>query len=491
MMTTDGPGTPEILPLAAIEAEEWPDPEQAPVEPAPAPPPDGRHKKPKGIQKLKATNAPAADVVERAVAYMLKNTPAVSGDNGSKRTMWAARCVVYGFDLGPEVGYELLQRHHNPTCQPEWSERELRHKCADADKNDFNKPRGWLRDASAPTAQAQPPKGAPGSAERPLEILCLPELLARDFPEPRWAVPGLLSEGLTILAGKPKLGKSWLALNLGLTIAAGGMALGTTKVVAGDVLYLSLEDRWRRIQDRARKVLHGIGCAASARLHVAVEWPRQDQGGLAAIEKWIKRVERPTLVIVDVWAKFRPIVKGGNRNAYEQDYEQVSEFKRAMDDNRVSAAVVHHCKKAKSEDALEEVSGTNGIAGSADGILVLTRARSENEAELFMTGRDIEEAQLALEFDPKSFVWKSLGRANDRTDSKLKAALLDVFKSNLGTVLSANELALKLGITDDGKKHYMRTLLSRMDDAGDIERVRPGCYRCPVADPQGRRERGF
>jgi len=322
------------------------------------------------------------------------------------------------------------------------------------------------------------------AATRELRILRLPELLSTDFPEPVWAVPGLLSEGLTVLAGKPKLGKSWLALNLGLTIAAGGMALGTTKVVAGDVLYLSLEDRWRRIQDRAKKVLDGLRCGSSNRLHVAIEWPRQDQGGLEAIESWIKQTKalggRPTLVIIDVWAKYRPTSKGGNRNAYEVDYEQVSALKAVMDDHKVSAMLIHHCKKAKADDALEEVSGTNGIAGSADGILVLTRARNENEAELFITGRDIEEAQLALEFNPQTFAWQSHGKAGERTDSKLKQRAIEIFKANFFNDTATTEIADKLQIHKD-KREYFRVIINRMHDEGLIERISAGRFRWPVA----------
>jgi RecA-family ATPase len=137
-------------------------------------------------------------------------------------------------------------------------------------------------------------------------ILRLDELMSRDFPPTRWAVPGILPEGLSLLAGKPKLGKSFLALNLGITIAAGGKALGSVAVDSGDVLYLALEDRYRRLQDRARKILDGLGCIASARLHLACEWPRMTQDGLGFIEDWIEKQSGAKLVVIDVWARFRP-----------------------------------------------------------------------------------------------------------------------------------------------------------------------------------------
>ena len=81
------------------------------------------------------------------------------------------------------------------------------------------------------------------------------ELLTVEFPPARFAVPGLIAEGANLLVGSPKLGKSWLALNLGVAIACGGCALGRVPVVAGDVLYLALEDSGRRLQSRLRQIL--------------------------------------------------------------------------------------------------------------------------------------------------------------------------------------------------------------------------------------------
>jgi RecA-family ATPase len=70
----------------------------------------------------------------------------------------------------------------------------------------------------------------------------------------------MLPEGLTLLAGKPKLGKSWLAFSVALSIAAGGGALGAQPVAKGDVLYLALEDNARRLQSRARRLLETMTC---------------------------------------------------------------------------------------------------------------------------------------------------------------------------------------------------------------------------------------
>jgi hypothetical protein len=274
---------------------------------------------------------------------------------------------------------------------------------------------------------------------------------------------------------------SWLALNLALTLSAGGMALGDIYVEPGDVLYLSLEDRLRRVQDRARKVLHGLESKASERLFITVDFPRQDQGGLEELEKWIQSVKRPALVIIDVWTRFRPIAMG-NRSAYDQDYQHITELKKVFDKYGVSCMLVLHCKKGRSEDAIEEVSGTLGLAGGTDGTLVLTRARSETEAELFITGRDVQEQSMALEFNSQTFVWTCHGNAAERTENKIKAAVIKHLKAHAGGCFTVNEIADSCGVVEE-KRPALRRMLQRMldDDPPLVGRVRNGVYRWPAS----------
>src|SRR5437870_5446609 len=92
-----------------------------------------------------------------------------------------------------------------------------------------------------------------------------------DFPPPRWAVPGIVAEGLTLYAGPPKVGKSWLALGLAVAIASGGRALGKVQVQSGDVLYAALEDPPRRLQERLGTVLDGGSVPGSPNFWT--EWP--------------------------------------------------------------------------------------------------------------------------------------------------------------------------------------------------------------------------
>jgi hypothetical protein len=145
-------------------------------------------------------------VEERAIAYLAKLPPAISGQGGHARTLDAARAVVYGFDLGPEVGYRLLADRYNSRCEPPWSEAELRHKCAEAARVPYGKPRGWLLNEERPherngthqgNGQAAPAGEPPWPDALPLgeavdappfPLDVLPPRLSRLVEEIAWAV---------------------------------------------------------------------------------------------------------------------------------------------------------------------------------------------------------------------------------------------------------------------------------------------------------------
>jgi hypothetical protein len=129
------------------------------------------------------------------------------------------------------------------------------------------------------------------------------EIMGMTFPPPRWAVPGVISEGVNLLAGPPKVGKSWLSLGLALDVATGGTAFGTIPVDGGPVLYLALEDTARRLQSRIGKVL--AGRPAPAGLTLATSCPPLPQGGDEAIAGWLDRNRDARMVILDVFAKMR------------------------------------------------------------------------------------------------------------------------------------------------------------------------------------------
>ena len=320
------------------------------------------------------------------------------------------------------------------------------------------------------------------------------EIMRTEYPDPRWAVEGILSEGLNLLAGKPKLGKSWFALSLGLTVAGGGVALGGIAVSQGPVLYLALEDRFRRIKKRGQMLLDGLRIDPPDDLMVYTEWPKLDHGGLDLICRWIEeqgftgeagnRVANGRLIVIDVWAKFRPAATSSRASAYDVDYGHMAALKNVLDHYGCSALVLHHTRKAIATDAMDEVSGTTGLGGAADGVLILSRARvqdgDEMEAELLIMSRDAEEKKLALTVDKKNWSWTSHGSAAERQLGKLSGAILDVLRSNAGLVLSIQSIMDALRLGEPVSKNTLRQTLVRLADNDKIERVKDGHYRVPL-----------
>jgi hypothetical protein len=241
---------------------------------------------------------------------------------------------------------------------------------------------------------------------RPRSSWTARELLEHDFPEPRYAVPGLIAEGLNLLAGAPKLGKSWLALNVAAAVAYGGVALERLAVDRGEALYLALEDPPRRLKRRLELILGGE--PAPDALYFETAWPKLLDGGCERLDEWLKGHPACRLVVVDVFANVRGVVNDGNVNRYDADYAAMNMLKTLADQHAVALLVVHHTRKQSADDYVDVVSGTHGLAGAADAVLVLSRSRGSADATLQLTGRDVEEAAYAMEFTPGKGAWRLL-----------------------------------------------------------------------------------
>ncbi|MFJ4524852.1 AAA family ATPase [Streptomyces sp. NPDC088810] len=310
---------------------------------------------------------------------------------------------------------------------------------------------------------------APPKRERPRTAWTADQLMAAHFPEPKWAVPGILAEGVSVLAGPPKVGKSWLSLGLGLSAAAGGKAFDSVPVEGGPVLYLALEDTPRRLQTRMGKILGGQ--PAPAGLTLVTECPPFPQGGTEAIAQWLERNPDARMVVIDVFAKMRGQAPAGV-SAYDADYVAVGYAKRLADHYGVAVVLVHHVRKASSEDFLTEVSGTNGIAGAADATLVLKRARGQADGILHVTGRDVDEAEYALSFQPASGSWHLLdGPVTDHTVSDTRATILRYVRAHPGA--KPKDMAGQLPHVDIDT---IRRTCSRMADAGQLTKDAGGRY---------------
>jgi hypothetical protein len=321
------------------------------------------------------------------------------------------------------------------------------------------------------TAPARPLTPVP---QRPQTAWQADELMAVSFPDPTWAVPGIIAEGVNLLAGPPKVGKSWLSLGLGLSIAAGTAAFGTIPVDPGPVLYLALEDTPRRLQSRMRRVL--AGQRAPAALTLDIHCPPLPAGGDFYIAEWLDAHPGARLVVIDVFTKVRGKPPDGTSSAYEADYAAVGKAKKLADTYGVAVLLVHHVRKAGSEDFLQTVSGTNGLAGAADAVLVLERARAKADGVLHVTGRDVDETDYALSFDPNAGAWTLLdGPAEDHLMQTTRALIARFVRDYPGKTPARIAEALQLNPST------VRQTCKRMADDGQLRAEPGGAYYPPQA----------
>lgn len=232
---------------------------------------------------------------------------------------------------------------------------------------------------------------------RPLNTIDADTLMTTPMPSVQYIVDQLLPQGLHVLAGAPKVGKSWLALWLCLQVSKGEAVWGFGST-QGTVLYLCLEDSYARIQNRLFQITED----APTTLHFA-NLSNQIGGGLEAqIKEFLEKHPGTNLVVIDTLQKVRS--GAGEANPYANDYRDLSVLKALADQHRIAIVLIHHLRKMGDEDPLNMISGTTGISGAADSSSVLKPAkRGSKTAVLYCTGRDIEYRELPLEFRKETY----------------------------------------------------------------------------------------
>lgn len=256
------------------------------------------------------------------------------------------------------------------------------------------------------------------------EIVTAFDLLQTDFPPPTWVVEEILPTGLAMVAGKPKVGKSWMALDVAISVVTRKKALGAYATEEVDVLYLALEDTHRRLASRVAtlaSVDEGL-----RRLSFATTWPRLDQGGLEHLDAHLLEHPRTRFVILDTFARVKP-PRGRGADLYLQDYAVAASLKELADARSLCLLLVHHLNKLPTADDVDAISGTTGITGAVDTVMTLRRERTEAEGTLFVTGRDVEEQRIALRWETDTASWTALGDADEvrtqGTRARIRAAI--------------------------------------------------------------------
>ena len=276
-----------------------------------------------------------------------------------------------------------------------------------------------------------------------IETIDSRSLMDLELPPIRFVVDRLLPQGLHILAGAAKTGKSWLLLLLSLKVAQGEPFWDLT-TEKGTVLSLCLEDSLARIQQRLSELTE----EAPSNLHFATLTKTLSDGLLEQIEQFITEHPGTNLVIIDTLQKVRANIM--DANPYAADYKDIGLLKALADKHCVAIIVVQHLRKQFDSDPHAMVTGSNGLLGAADGSYVLKRENvGDRDAKLYIKGRDIEEQILNIRRDEESNEWLFLSSDTPMNDSMksdpVLPLLMDYLRREGGFTGTASELAEQIG----------------------------------------------
>jgi hypothetical protein len=234
-------------------------------------------------------------------------------------------------------------------------------------------------------------------------------LVTKKFEPIEFVIDHILPTGLTIIAGSPKVGKSWVTLDWCCAVGSGGRALGYLQALQGNALLVAREDSYRRLQSRLALIMGGDLDQVPADLEIVpadVDWVGGEEG-IGHLTEWADEVANPRLVVLDTLGKVEPELGETDRrgNAYTGNYSMMARYKNWADQRNIAVVAVHHDRKGgagskekmgMNEDPFTKISGTRGLTGAADTLMFLETVRGSGAGDLHITGRDVPTMSLEL-----------------------------------------------------------------------------------------------
>ncbi len=291
----------------------------------------------------------------------------------------------------------------------------------------------------------------------PEKIATFADLVRMEFPEPDWIVPGILPAGLTILAGPPKKGKSWMALELALAVAAGGFFLGR-KALQGRVLYVALEDSARRLKARILKQGWSATALENAKPIFAQDFHEQFAGkeGAAAFAAFLAN-SKYALVVLDTLSRAFRVRDWNDVGAVTATLAPLQEA--ATGAGKAVLVIDHHRKpNGFVADALTDILGSTAKGAVADVIWGLYREPGKPGARLVVDGRDVEQQELNLRWDAVTGCWQESAASNTLTD--IQRATIEIMMAFEGGA-TLSELAAATGRNRGNLHKELQKLLER------------------------------
>lgn len=278
-----------------------------------------------------------------------------------------------------------------------------------------------------------------------------------DLPATKFVIKDLLPQGLAIIGGAPKVGKSWLMLDWCVRIAK-GETIWKFPTAQGVTLYVSLEDTASRLQERLLSVTDEAPNVFFTTFSFKIGEGLEEQ-----IKSFVTDHPETALIVIDT---FQMIRSTGSEVSYASDYNEIEVIKKLAEELKITILLVHHLRKQGDSDPFNMLSGTNGLAGGVDTMFVLDKSkRCSANATLYCSGRDIEDREIELKFDKNSCTWSFVSDSSDNPEMLLPddiRLLVEFMKMKIKFIGSNTEFTNEF-VSFCGKEISAKSLKRRMN----------------------------
>lgn len=295
---------------------------------------------------------------------------------------------------------------------------------------------------------------------KPFNIIKSDQLYKKEIPPLNFAIDGLLSEGATLLNGRPKGGKSWLVMEIAAAVAEGCKLWDTFDSFQGNVLYLALEDGERRLKNR----LSFFGNPKN--IDLVIEGVERINSGLQEqLTMWCNSVDKPKLIVIDILQRVMGDKTDSSESIYKFDYNMAKALQELGHQLHVAILIVHHTRKMVTDHDIDSVSGSQGLAGAVDALMFLKTPNNGKTARLSIFSRDADSGEYDLvRCEKPNGRWEFLGERDDSEDKPTDARILAEMQVTGAMTVAELAKAIKSG------RSHIQTTLTRLYNEGLVSR---------------------
>jgi hypothetical protein len=300
-----------------------------------------------------------------------------------------------------------------------------------------------------------------------LHVVNAYDIYIKDLPPTKWYVGNILHEGAALLCGDPKVGKSFFALQIALAVAGNeDIVCGSLRVGQhGRVLYLALDDgSEKRIHDRLRQLTDEADGVKNLDFVYQRNLPSLSQGLDELLDRYLGE-KSYVLVILDT---FGAVLEGNSaKNVYRLEYQEGIRLQKLAQKHGICLLILHHTNKGETMDPVRKASGSHGLTGAVDSVLLLTRQ------EISARPRDGEESIRHLQrLDNGSWQVNALATLSETPALALNPQREAVKKLLTDSPKSRADIAAELRLSAD----TARKRLQRMEEDHLVRKLDDGRY---------------